>query len=87
MNVVVESSRPKGSIKRRVLRWIAFFTACGIAAGGIFGLALYVAMSQDLPDFDSLEDRAVTVRNRDTMAQDRVAINHLHTYLADRLLA
>ena len=36
-------------------------------------------------DFDSLDDRAVTVRDRDTMAQDRVAIDQLLTYLANRL--
>ena len=33
-------------------------------------------------DFDSLEDKAVTVRNRDTMAQERVLIEDLHMYLA-----
>ncbi len=36
-------------------------------------------------DFDSLEDRAVTVRDRDTMAQQRVALDDLHDYLAERL--
>jgi glycyl-tRNA synthetase len=36
-------------------------------------------------DFDSLDDRAVTVRDRDTMAQDRVAIDRLEDYLAERL--
>ena len=36
-------------------------------------------------DFDTLEDDAVTVRDRDTMAQDRVAIDRLREYLADRL--
>ena len=36
-------------------------------------------------DFDTLDDRAVTVRDRDTMAQDRVAIDQLLTYLAERL--
>jgi glycyl-tRNA synthetase len=36
-------------------------------------------------DFDSLEDRAVTVRDRDTMAQDRVAIDQLERYLIERL--
>ncbi len=36
-------------------------------------------------DFDSLEDRAVTVRDRDTMAQDRVSIDRLEGYLAERL--
>ncbi len=36
-------------------------------------------------DFDSLEDDAVTVRERDSMAQDRVPIAELVTYLRDRL--
>lgn len=36
-------------------------------------------------DFDSLEDNAVTVRSRDTMVQDRVAIDQLSTYLRDKL--
>ncbi|GAB3298387.1 glycine--tRNA ligase [Parasphingorhabdus pacifica] len=37
-------------------------------------------------DFDSLSDHAVTVRERDTMAQERVAIDKLEEYLAPRLL-
>lgn len=37
-------------------------------------------------DFDSLEDNAVTVRERDTMAQERVAIDELEAYLAARLI-
>ncbi|HEX4978100.1 MAG TPA: glycine--tRNA ligase [Nocardioides sp.] len=36
-------------------------------------------------DFDSLQDDAVTVRDRDTMTQDRVPREGLHRYLADRL--
>ncbi len=36
-------------------------------------------------DFDTLDDDAVTVRDRDTMAQDRVAIDRLPGYLSDRL--
>ncbi len=36
-------------------------------------------------DFDSLDDRAVTVRDRDTMAQDRVSIDRLSEYLGDHL--
>ena len=36
-------------------------------------------------DFDTLDDDAVTVRDRDTMAQDRVGIDLLEAYLADRL--
>ncbi|WP_410673403.1 glycine--tRNA ligase [Amycolatopsis sp. cmx-4-68] len=37
-------------------------------------------------DFDSLDDHAVTVRDRDTMAQERVAIDKLESYLAGRLI-
>jgi glycyl-tRNA synthetase len=36
-------------------------------------------------DFDSLEDKAVTVRDRDTMKQDRIPIDALNAYLAERL--
>ena len=36
-------------------------------------------------DFDTLEDRAVTVRDRDSMDQDRVAIADLVGYLEERL--
>ena len=35
-------------------------------------------------DFDTLEDKAVTVRDRDTMLQDRVAIDDLVEYLSNR---
>jgi glycyl-tRNA synthetase len=36
-------------------------------------------------DFDTLEDREVTVRERDTMHQDRIAIDALTAYLRERL--
>jgi len=36
-------------------------------------------------DFDSLEDRQVTVRERDSMAQDRIPIDGLVAYLRERL--
>jgi glycyl-tRNA synthetase len=36
-------------------------------------------------DFDSLEDNAVTVRERDDMTQERVAMNAVADYLAARL--
>jgi glycyl-tRNA synthetase len=36
-------------------------------------------------DFESLEDRAVTVRERDSMEQDRVPIDELVAYLRERL--
>ncbi|MDQ1709811.1 MAG: glycyl-tRNA synthetase [Frankiaceae bacterium] len=37
-------------------------------------------------DFESLDDNAVTVRERDEMSQDRVALDRLEAYLAERLL-
>ena len=36
-------------------------------------------------DFDSLEDNAVTVRDRDTMQQERIPVDELDAYLAGRL--
>ncbi len=36
-------------------------------------------------DFDSLTDNAVTVRHRDSMAQDRISIDRLEKYLAEGL--
>jgi glycyl-tRNA synthetase len=36
-------------------------------------------------DFDSLDDQAVTVRDRDTMAQDRVGMDQVADYLRERL--
>ncbi|HIZ98981.1 MAG TPA: glycine--tRNA ligase [Candidatus Janibacter merdipullorum] len=37
-------------------------------------------------DFDTLEDNAVTIRERDTMAQERVSIDQVESYLAPKLL-
>ncbi len=37
-------------------------------------------------DFDTLEDKAVTVRERDSMEQERVSLDRLKGYLAERLL-
>ena len=36
-------------------------------------------------DFESLEDKAVTVRDRDTMAQERIKIEELRAYLQGKL--
>ncbi|MBI4363633.1 MAG: glycine--tRNA ligase [Candidatus Doudnabacteria bacterium] len=36
-------------------------------------------------DFDSLEDKKVTVRDRDTMQQDRIAIDELVNYFKEKL--
>jgi glycyl-tRNA synthetase len=37
-------------------------------------------------DFETLDDQAVTVRERDTMSQERVALDQVHGWLAQRLL-
>ena len=34
-------------------------------------------------DFDSLEDQKVTVRDRDTMEQERISIDNLSDYFKD----
>lgn len=36
-------------------------------------------------DFDSLEDNAVTIRHRDSMEQERINIDQLEVYLAEKL--
>ena len=38
-------------------------------------------------DFDSLEDQAVTVRDRDSMAQERVGLDQISSWLSERLPA
>jgi glycyl-tRNA synthetase len=38
-------------------------------------------------DFESIDDRAVTVRDRDTLAQDRVSIDKLVEHLREKLAA
>ncbi|MBU6213986.1 MAG: glycine--tRNA ligase [Actinomycetales bacterium] len=37
-------------------------------------------------DFDTLEDNAVTIRERDTMAQERVALDQVQSWLGARLI-
>ncbi|MEP6817238.1 MAG: glycine--tRNA ligase, partial [Marmoricola sp.] len=37
-------------------------------------------------DFETLDDQAVTVRERDSMSQERVALDQVHGWLAQRLL-
>jgi glycyl-tRNA synthetase len=36
-------------------------------------------------DFDTLNDQAVTVRERDSMKQDRIGISSLVPYLSERM--
>ena len=38
-------------------------------------------------DFDTLEDQAVTVRERDSMAQERIPLSGLRSWLSERLPA
>jgi glycyl-tRNA synthetase len=37
-------------------------------------------------DFDSVEDNCVTVRDRDTMAQERLPIDKLEEYIEQRII-
>jgi glycyl-tRNA synthetase len=37
-------------------------------------------------DFETLDDQAVTIRDRDTMAQERIAIDQVEAWLAPKLL-
>ena len=36
-------------------------------------------------DFDTLEDNAVTIRDRDTMTQERIGLDRVESYLIERL--
>ena len=36
-------------------------------------------------DFDSLQDEAVTIRNRDSATQERVAIKDLRSFISDKI--
>jgi glycyl-tRNA synthetase len=38
-------------------------------------------------DFETLEDGAVTVRDRDTMKQERVPVSELASYIAAKIAA
>ena len=37
-------------------------------------------------DFETLDDNAVTIRDRDTMSQERISIDQVESYLAPKLL-
>ena len=37
-------------------------------------------------DFDTLDDHAVTIRERDSMSQERVALDQVQGWMASRLL-
>ncbi|WP_341241903.1 His/Gly/Thr/Pro-type tRNA ligase C-terminal domain-containing protein, partial [uncultured Nocardioides sp.] len=36
--------------------------------------------------FDTLDDHAVTVRERDTMAQERIGLDRISAYFAEKFL-
>jgi len=38
-------------------------------------------------DFDTLDDQAVTVRDRDSMTQERIGLDKLSEYLSNKILA
>ena len=70
---------------RLAASWPVFYDAGGSIgrryarqdeAGTPFGITV---------DYDSLDDHSVTIRHRDTMAQDRIAVDQLHGFLAERL--
>ena len=77
-----EAKRVHGLIRER---WMSQFDDAG-AIGRRYrrqdeiGTPLCVTV-----DFDSLDDHAVTVRERDSMAQERVAIDEVTDYLRERL--
>src|SRR5687768_683746 len=56
MKVVYDGERPKGSIKRRLLRWLGFFASAATIMGVLVGLIAWGIFSKDVPDFDSIED-------------------------------
>jgi glycyl-tRNA synthetase len=37
-------------------------------------------------DFDTLDDQAVTIRERDTMKQERIGLDAVRSYFAERLV-
>jgi glycyl-tRNA synthetase len=37
-------------------------------------------------DFETLDDQAVTIRDRDTMSQERISLDQVEAWLAPRLL-
>ena len=70
---------------RRVLRLLLGAVAVlAVAAAGSV-VAVYLLFLRDLPDFQSLEDQAVTLRDRETMAQIRVPIADLPSVTRDKL--
>ena len=44
-----------------------------------------ISLNRVTYDFESVDDGCVTVRDRDTMAQERVAIDKLNEYIAEKI--
>ena len=45
-----------------------------------------VLRTASLVDFETLDDNAVTIRDRDTMEQERISIDQVEAWLAPKLL-
>ena len=43
-------------------------------------------LTSNAHDFETLDDHAVTIRDRDTMAQERIALDQVEAWLAPKLL-
>ena len=76
-------------------RWWAgvVVALCGVASAAVYlYLTLQMSLLEFFPgpgitvDFETLDDQAVTIRDRDTMQQERVALSQVQGYLAQRLV-
>ena len=77
-----EAKRVHGLIRQR---WISQFDDAG-AIGRRYRRQDEIGTPYCVTvDFDSLDDQAVTVRERDSMAQERIAIAEVTDYLGERL--
>src|SRR5262245_20282020 len=56
MAAVFDGERNKGTIKRRLLRWLLFFSGIATIVVGMIGLVAWGIFARDVPDFDSLDD-------------------------------
>ena len=64
------------------------FEAGAAAFGGVVEIEYHsFELAPDTPvDFDTLEDNAVTGRERDSMAQERISLDRVVAYLAEQLV-
>ena len=68
-------------------RWNVDFDDAGRSAAATAGRTRSALCSASPWTSDTLEDEAVTVRERDTMAQERIGIDAVESWLAQRLPA